>query len=76
MATLNITIPDPVVVRLRAALTRPGTLGSNGQMGAPVVPTQADIENLVKEYLRSIIIGYEAGVVADTKRNEITNEGW
>jgi hypothetical protein len=63
MATLQITVPDAVVPRIRAAFGKlRGLVDGNGD---PRDATVAEVEAEVKAYLKGIVLDVEGRVLKD-----------
>jgi hypothetical protein len=63
MATLNITVPDAFVPRIRAAFGKlRGLVDANGD---PRSATAAELEAEVKAYIKGIVIDVEGRVLKD-----------
>lgn len=71
MATLSLTIPDNVVPRIRTAFGR-----FTGEPPIWTAATAAEIEAMLKNYIRSHVENYEARIAAEAKHKEVEGESW
>ena len=65
MANITITVLDIYVSRIREAFGKNGTLA-----------TVAEIQNELKEYIRSRVISYESQKAKDEKHDVVEKETW
>lgn len=71
MATLNITVPDAVVPRIRDAF------GHNDLVtGVRIPATVSEVTDALKAYVKGVVLEYETAKQANTTRNNISQEDW
>ena len=72
MATLEITIPDAVVPRIRLAVGR-----ANAFAGQPIVPaTVAQVQDACKQFLKGLVAAQAGESASKDAQNAITEEAW
>lgn len=70
MASLTITVPDRLILRIRAAL------GRTDLSGVHIPATVDDIQVRLLSYVKAQVLEYEAGLQDTSTRQTLSQEDW
>ena len=72
MATLEVTIPDTVVPRIRLAVGR-----ANTPVGEPIVPaTVTQVEDACKRFLKGLVTAQAGESASKDAQDAVAEESW